>query len=98
GAGGEIHLRILTILNAIRSHTGGPRHLSVDQPGRSGPPPTTTKGSSMPAHHGSCHCGAVQFDVEMELSGLATCNCSMCSRSGAILAFVPRSAISGLVG
>lgn len=45
----------------------------------------------MASHHGSCHCGAVHFDVEMELDGLTTCNCSMCGRSGAIMAFVPRT-------
>lgn len=43
-------------------------------------------------HRGSCHCGRVSFRVELDLSepGL-TCNCSICSRSGSILAFVPES-------
>lgn len=44
----------------------------------------------MASHHGSCHCNAVTFDVDMELEGLMTCNCSICGRSGAIMAFVPR--------
>jgi hypothetical protein len=44
----------------------------------------------MPVHQGSCHCGAVQFDAEMELDGLATCNCSICGKTGAIMAFVPK--------
>lgn len=52
----------------------------------------------MTQHHGSCHCGAVQFNVEMELKDLATCNCSMCGRSGAIMAFVPKTALSGVTG
>jgi len=43
----------------------------------------------MSLHHGSCHCGAVQFDAELELTELATCNCSICGRTGAIMAFLP---------
>jgi hypothetical protein len=53
----------------------------------------------MAKHHGSCHCGAVQFDVEgLELDKLVTCNCSMCGRSGAIMAFVGAPQLSGTVG
>lgn len=52
----------------------------------------------MATYHASCHCGAVQYDVELTLEKLATCNCSMCGRSGAIMAFVPRSKVTNLVG
>lgn len=38
---------------------------------------------------GSCHCGAVGFEAQVPLEGLATCNCSICGRTGAIMAFVP---------
>ena len=38
----------------------------------------------------SCHCGKVAFDVEGELNGAMACNCSMCSRKGSLLWFVPR--------
>ena len=41
------------------------------------------------SYHGSCHCGLVQVDAEIELKGLATCNCSMCGRTGAIMVFAP---------
>jgi hypothetical protein len=41
-------------------------------------------------HHGGCHCGAIRFHVDIDLSKTAiTCNCSMCSRSGTVLSFVP---------
>lgn len=40
-------------------------------------------------YRGSCHCGAVRFTAEADLSRTVTCNCSMCRRSGAIHAFVP---------
>lgn len=54
--------------------------------------------SSPSVHHGSCHCGAVQFDVELALEGLLTCNCSICGRSGAIMAFVPFARLTGIKG
>ena len=32
-------------------------------------------------HHGSCHCGAVQYTVELDLEAPAiTCNCSICGK------------------
>jgi hypothetical protein len=41
-------------------------------------------------YKGSCHCGKVAFEVEGELTGAMACNCSMCSRKGSLLWFVPR--------
>lgn len=39
---------------------------------------------------GSCHCGAVRYTVEADLSQPAiACNCSMCGRTGTLLSFVP---------
>lgn len=44
-------------------------------------------------YKGSCHCGRVAFEVEGELTRLIDCNCSICSRKGALLWFVPREAL-----
>ena len=41
-------------------------------------------------YKGSCHCGKVAFEVEGELTGAMACNCSICSRKGALMWFVPR--------
>lgn len=41
-------------------------------------------------HKGSCHCGRVTFEVEGEIKSALACNCSMCSRKGSLLWFVPR--------
>jgi len=37
----------------------------------------------------SCHCGQVAFEVEGELDKLTECNCSICSKRGALHWFVP---------
>lgn len=32
-------------------------------------------------HHGSCHCGAIRYEVDLDLGGKATrCNCSICQK------------------
>jgi hypothetical protein len=41
-------------------------------------------------YNGSCHCGKIAFEVEGELKEAMACNCSMCSRKGSLLWFVPR--------
>ncbi len=40
--------------------------------------------------NGSCHCGQIAFEVEGELTQVIDCNCSICSRKGSLLWFVPR--------
>jgi hypothetical protein len=44
-------------------------------------------------YRGSCHCGNVAIEVETEIKGALSCNCSICHRSGALLTFVPRDAL-----
>jgi hypothetical protein len=47
----------------------------------------------MTTYTGSCHCGAIAFDVEGEIDGALSCNCSICSRKGSLLWFVPRASL-----
>jgi hypothetical protein len=48
---------------------------------------------------GSCHCGAVTFSVDLpSLDGLVACNCSICGRTGAIMAFLPQDKLTELTG
>jgi len=41
-------------------------------------------------YQGSCHCGAVAFEVDGEIDAALACNCSMCRRRGSLLWFVAR--------
>jgi hypothetical protein len=41
-------------------------------------------------YKGSCHCGAVAFEAEGDLKQVMECNCSICSRKGSLLWFIPR--------
>lgn len=34
---------------------------------------------------GSCHCGAVKFEVRASVTPAARCNCSLCRRKGALM-------------
>jgi hypothetical protein len=50
-------------------------------------------------YQGSCHCGAVRYEVTMAPPAKAyACNCSICSRAGWLLAFTPADAFRLLAG
>jgi hypothetical protein len=56
----------------------------------------------MSIRRGHCHCGAVEFEVdfkpETEDTPYFRCNCSLCSRKGAVLAGVRTAAFKLLQG
>ena len=46
-------------------------------------------------YNGSCHCGAVRFQVAIDLTQpVIQCNCSICGRTGTLLSFVPVEAFT----
>jgi hypothetical protein len=50
-------------------------------------------------HPGSCHCGAVKYEVEVDLAEPASrCNCSICTRLGATTQIVKPAALRLLQG
>jgi hypothetical protein len=52
----------------------------------------------MKTHKGSCHCGAVLYEVTAEFTESMRCNCSHCKRKGWLLAFVPVDSFSLISG
>ena len=48
--------------------------------------------------NGSCHCGAVTFEVDGTIDKLLECNCSHCSIKGMLMAFFPREAFKVTAG
>ena len=36
----------------------------------------------MPVYSGSCHCGAVRFEVDATIDRVTACNCSVCRKKG----------------
>jgi hypothetical protein len=65
---------------------GGPQYASPLQ--------SDAEVADMTTHAGSCHCGQIKFEVQGELSTAMSCNCSICQRKGALMWFVPRSALT----
>ena len=48
--------------------------------------------------HGSCHCGAVQFEIETDFPELTTCDCSICRRKNALMVKVHETQFKLLCG
>src|SRR5262245_11015737 len=45
-------------------------------------------------YKGSCHCGAIAYEVDADIKEVMECNCSICRRRGYLLAFVPREKLT----
>jgi hypothetical protein len=49
-------------------------------------------------HQGSCHCGAVRFEIKTDFPELTTCDCSICRRKNALMVKVHESEFRLLTG
>lgn len=52
----------------------------------------------MQTYRGRCHCGAVTFEFESDLTYVSQCNCSICTRKGSITHRVPTERFRLLAG
>ncbi len=52
----------------------------------------------MQKYHGSCHCGAIQFEIETDFPELTQCDCSICRRKNALMVRVHESKFRLLAG
>ncbi len=52
----------------------------------------------MRKYSGGCHCGNVRYELEAKLDQVIECNCSICSKTGARLTFVPAAKFKLLAG
>lgn len=54
--------------------------------------------SEIATYTGGCHCGEVRFEVQAQLAPIISCNCSICAKTGSLLAFAPVDAFKLLQG
>jgi hypothetical protein len=52
----------------------------------------------MPFYRGSCHCGGVQFQVDVEITDIYTCDCSLCAKKNALMTTVPEAQLTVVAG
>jgi hypothetical protein len=59
---------------------------------------TAPSPSAVRKHAGSCHCGAVKYEVMVDATSASRCNCSICSKVGALGSIVKPEAFTLLAG
>ena len=49
------------------------------------------QGENMTHYAGSCHCGAIRFEIDTEITDLYSCDCSLCRKRNAVMISVHES-------
>ena len=53
---------------------------------------------ALKTYPGSCHCGAVRFEIDTDFPELTMCDCSICRRKNALMVKVHESKLELLAG
>jgi hypothetical protein len=59
---------------------------------------TSPNGKAIRTYAGSCHCGAVRFEIDTDFPELTTCDCSICYRKNALMVKVHKTEFRLLQG
>jgi hypothetical protein len=70
---------------------------SITPPGAL-PVPEETLRMTETVHQGGCHCGKVRFEATTDLAHVISCNCSICTKHGLLLTFLPATKFTLLDG
>lgn len=52
----------------------------------------------MPRYHGTCHCSAIRFEIDAEITDLYMCDCSICRKRNALMTSVHESQFKLVAG
>lgn len=52
----------------------------------------------MPTYSGSCHCGAIRFEIDTDIIDPYSCDCSICRKRNAVMTTVHESRFKLLAG
>lgn len=52
----------------------------------------------MTHYQGACHCGAIRFEIDTEITELTMCDCSLCSKKNALMCTAHESAFKLIAG
>lgn len=52
----------------------------------------------MQTYQGSCHCGAVRFEIDTEFTEFTKCDCTLCAKKNAVMTKVHESQFRLLAG
>jgi hypothetical protein len=77
-----------------RGHDGQKRDLYIQDVSEHRGDPEAT----MRTYAGSCHCGAVRFEIETDLTWASQCTCSICTKKGVLHHRVPPERFKLLAG
>jgi hypothetical protein len=50
--------------------------------------------ADLKTYTGGCHCGQVRYEVTADLGHVVACNCSICTKRGALWSFVPAASFA----